>query len=265
MSAYPFESQRQEINKVALMLSFFAHVLLAGVLFYGMQGVTKPSSGIIQVEMWQGVSGPTLGVLAAPTPPPAPVPEVQESRPSVEARPIMPDITVRSEEKKKDEEIKPPVRPPAPPRPERSVESELARELSQLQLQRDAQASRSNRAARESSMHTQLGAELGSARAAANRSAMDAARAVYISKIREKVRGFIILPPSIRGNPEAVFIVRQLPNGEVIPPVRLTKSSGNRALDAAFERAILQASPLPLPDQKELFERDLELVFKPYE
>jgi colicin import membrane protein len=45
--------------------------------------------------------------------------------------------------------------------------------------------------------------------------------------------------------------------------VKLRKSSGHAALDAAIERAILKSSPLPKPDKAELFNRSLELKFRP--
>ncbi len=66
----------------------------------------------------------------------------------------------------------------------------------------------------------------------------------------------------MKGNPEAVFNVTQLPSGDIVT-VRLKQSSGNPALDAAIERAILKSSPLPKPGQADLFERSLELRFRP--
>ncbi len=42
-------------------------------------------------------------------------------------------------------------------------------------------------------------------------------------------------------------------------------SSGNRAYDEAVERAILKSSPLPKPDQAEVFQRQLSLKFRPLE
>jgi colicin import membrane protein len=44
---------------------------------------------------------------------------------------------------------------------------------------------------------------------------------------------------------------------------KLVRSSGNPAYDAAVERAILKASPLPLPANRELFARELRLTFRP--
>jgi colicin import membrane protein len=73
-----------------------------------------------------------------------------------------------------------------------------------------------------------------------------------------------VLPPDIKGNPEAIFDVVQLPTGEVLS-ARLRKSSGNGAYDEAVERAILKSSPLPEPDRREQFARELQLKFRPVE
>jgi colicin import membrane protein len=84
----------------------------------------------------------------------------------------------------------------------------------------------------------------------------------YKNAIRAKVRGKLLPPLGITGNPEATFEVDQLPGGDVLD-IRLVRSSGNGALDAAIERAIRSASPLPLPANPKLFERTLELTFRP--
>jgi colicin import membrane protein len=74
----------------------------------------------------------------------------------------------------------------------------------------------------------------------------------------------MVQPPSIQGNPEAVFIVDQLPSGEVLK-VDLKRSSGNPGLDQAIERAIRKSSPLPKPDDPAFFQRSLEIKYKPFE
>jgi colicin import membrane protein len=84
----------------------------------------------------------------------------------------------------------------------------------------------------------------------------------WIDKVREKIRGYIVLPPDIRGNPEALVLVTQLPSGDVLN-AKLVISSGHRAYDDAVMRAILKSSPLPKPDSAALFERELKLTFRP--
>ena len=86
----------------------------------------------------------------------------------------------------------------------------------------------------------------------------------YAAKIRAKVRGNIVLPPGIAGNPEAIFEVNQLPGGDVLS-IRLKRSSGVPALDDAIERAIKKSSPLPLPDDPSQFQRNLEIKYRPHD
>ena len=87
----------------------------------------------------------------------------------------------------------------------------------------------------------------------------------YRARISAKVRQRVVLPPDLRGNPEAVYEVSLLPGGE-IADVRLRTSSGIRTLDAAVQRAILAAQPLPVPDDPEVFDRHFRkflLNFRP--
>ena len=56
-----------------------------------------------------------------------------------------------------------------------------------------------------------------------------------------------------------------LPGGEVLSAT-LRKSSGVEAYDAAVERAIMAAQPLPVPSEPDLFQenfRELHLKFRP--
>ena len=86
----------------------------------------------------------------------------------------------------------------------------------------------------------------------------------YIDKIRTKIKMNIIPPSEIKGNPEVVFNIVQLPTGEVLS-VRLVKTSGNALLDSAVERAILKSSPLPKPDRPEQWLREFNISFRPLE
>ena len=52
-------------------------------------------------------------------------------------------------------------------------------------------------------------------------------------------------------------------NGRGPFSAKLRKSSGHSGYDQAVERAILKSSPLPKPDPQALFERALELKFRP--
>ncbi|MHB1678040.1 MAG: cell envelope integrity protein TolA [Sulfuriferula sp.] len=89
-------------------------------------------------------------------------------------------------------------------------------------------------------------------------------RAAYIDKIKAKVRSKIILPEGLEGNPQAEIDVTVLPTGEVVN-VKLVRPSGQPAYDDAVERAILKASPLPMPPDATVAQqfRDLTLKFTP--
>ena len=88
----------------------------------------------------------------------------------------------------------------------------------------------------------------------------------YIDRIKLKVRGRVVVPPNIPGNPTAIYSVTLLPGGEVLD-IRLIKSSGVPAYDAAVERAIRAADPLPVPSDSELFQqlREAKYAFRPSE
>lgn len=169
-------------------------------------------------------------------PPPAPAPKREPAPP-----PPKPDIAVKEKDKPKPEpkvEPKPRVDP---------FQEQLKREAEQLTQRKQADS-----AAREFEQK-----QAAQAAAARNKAIAD-----YLGKIRGRIRGNIVLPPDIKGNPEAVFEVTQLPSGEVIS-VKVKKSSGNPALDGAVERAILKSSPLPKPEQSDLFDRLLNIPYRP--
>lgn len=85
----------------------------------------------------------------------------------------------------------------------------------------------------------------------------------YLAKLKTKIRGNVILPPNLQGNPASVFRVTQLPSGEVID-VKLIKSSGNPQLDSAVERAIRKSSPLPTPEGRSP-DRIIDITYLPFE
>lgn len=252
-------------KKYALAFTILVHVALLAFLFFGVQWKrSKPE--VMEVELWSPRPMPAQYV---PPPPPPPEPEVKPEPPKpipkVEPKPEpvlkKPEIVVK-EEKKKPEPKKPEPKPeppkPEPKKPEPKPEvkpppkfdfgKELAQETANLKPRPNTQQM-ANAAAAEAEQ-----------RASSNKRGL----ADYASKIRGKVRGNIVLPPAIQGNPEAVFDVSQLPTGEVLE-VKLKRSSGNSALDTAIERAIRKSSPLPKPDDPSQFKRELEIKYKPLE
>lgn len=229
-------------KRISIALAVAVHLVLAAFLFYGVRWQTK-ATDVVEVELVRASPVPATPAPPAPAVTPAPVaepPPVPKPRPEP-APPPKPDIAVKEKEKPKP---LPKVEPPPRVDP---FQEQLKREAEQL-----TQRMQADSAARELS-------QLKSAQASAAR---NKAVADYLGRIRGKIRGNIVLPPDIKGNPEAVFEVTQLPSGEVIS-VKVKKSSGNPALDAAVERAILKSSPLPKPEQSDLFDRLLNIPYRP--
>ena len=82
--------------------------------------------------------------------------------------------------------------------------------------------------------------------------------------IRQKVERNWVRPAGWTRGMECVVRVRLAPTGEVISAT-IARPSGNAAFDRSVENAVYKASPLPLPEDKGLFEhfRELELRFRP--
>ena len=180
----------------------------------------------------------------APPPPPPPVVEKPDTRAA--------DIALKA---KQEEERK--VREENERRAREAKDLEDKRKLEEKQK---AERQQKEMAAMQIQAEREIQAR--QAQQAAEATARSRSEADWIRRIQAKVKGNVIVPSELSGNPEAVFEVVQLPTGEIIEAT-LVKSSGNRAYDDAVQRAIIKSSPLPRPDRSELFQRALTLKFRP--
>ncbi len=233
------------------VLAVLVHLFFLSVLVFGVRWQTKQADAIA-VELWTQLPPmeQAAPVQVEPAPEPAPAPKVEpapkpEPVAKVEPKPVKPDIAVEKT-------------PPKKPEPKKVEPKKLEPQIDQQKLMREQLARETEQVSRErekQEITQQLARE---AAAAQGRAVAD-----YVGRIRGKIRGNIVLPPDIpAGNPEAIFDVVQLPTGEVLN-ARLRKSSGHKPYDDAVERAILKASPLPKPERPDLFQRSLELKFRP--
>jgi colicin import membrane protein len=145
-------------------------------------------------------------------------------------------------------------------RQQREREQQLKAQAEREQQLR-AQAEREQQLRAQAERESQQRAEAESRRQA-EVAARGKARAEWVDRVRAKIKGNLVIPPDMAGNPQAEFEVVQLPTGEIID-VRLRRSSGVRAYDDAVQRAILKSSPLPRPANPEDFTRELTLRFRP--
>jgi colicin import membrane protein len=88
----------------------------------------------------------------------------------------------------------------------------------------------------------------------------------FKGRITAKIRRYLINQPCLLLlNPKVAYDVTLMPTGQLLLDPRLVKSSGSAQCDAAIERAIRRAEPLPLPPDTALFSqfRELHLEFRP--
>ncbi len=215
------------------VLSVLVHFALLAVLVFGLRWQSKYPEPVV-AELWS-----ELPAIEPPEPKVEPKPEVKpqpKPEPKVEQKAAKPDIALEREKKKNKEE------PPLKFDTTQRIREQLAQEQQALNRTRERQE-----ALKQFSPAAPPSLDAG-----------------YADNIRSKIKSNIVVPPDIKGNPEAIFDVVQLPTGEVLS-ARLKKSSGYDLYDGAVERAILKSSPLPRPDRPDQFRRELQLKFRPQE
>lgn len=254
-----FEQRADPGRVLSALLAALMHAALFLVLIFGVRWQNRPPEAV-QVELWNPP------VEAQPAEEPKPAPKIELAPPLVvqpeaaKPEPVVPKPEIVEKKAPTAQPVpKPSPKPiaraepkPAPPRAparprdeeaQRQIREQLLREQNALAIDRERQF-----------VKDQLAREANAARLHG--------LADYEAKIRNKVRGNVVLPPDLQGNPEVVLLVVQLPTGEVLS-AKLVKSSGHRGYDNSVERAILKSSPLPRPDRPELFSRELKLTFRP--
>jgi colicin import membrane protein len=219
-------------------LSLLVHAGLFALLFLGLHWQVKHPDAVV-VELWSQLPAveetqpaPLPKAETEPAPKPPPPPKIESKAPK-------PDIAVEREKKSAKKKEERPLKFDTTQR----IREQLAQEQQTLQNRERQEVLR---------------------QFAQPPVAPATPDATYVDRIRTKIKLNIVIPPDIKGNPEAVFDVVQLPTGEVLS-VHLRTSSGHRTYDDAVERAILKSSPLPRPDRPEHFKRELQLKFRPQE
>ena len=242
--ALEYRSRREPGLARSFSLALAVHAVLIAVMFVGVRWQShRPDT--VTVELWESPPPPTPPppVVEAPKPPP-PVVEPPKPEPKIDKPQIV--------------EKAPPPKPKPKPKPEPKVEKAKPKPDPQFVKRMQEEAAREQKALDEQSRVREARATAQRLAAAAQQKALQA----WTDKIAASIRNRINLPPDIPGNPEAIFDVALLPTGEVLT-ARMRKSSGHPGYDDAVYRAILKSSPLPKPEPASLFERQLELRFRP--
>lgn len=254
------EKPRQPGRIPAVFLAVVVHAAFFGLIVFGVTWQNRPEAPL-QAELWDQL--PPAPKAKAPEPP-RPDPEPPKPEPPKPEPP-------------KPEPPKPDVKP-EPPKPDPAIalkkEREKRERLEKLEREKkkkedDARKQKED-AAKKKREDDQRRKEEERAKREAEKAREEAARARqseidrFRSAIQQKIRSRANVPDTVVGNPEIHVLIRVLPGGEVLD-IAITKRSGNPTYDAAIERGIRSASPLPVPPaNSELFPqfRELNLIIR---
>jgi len=133
----------------------------------------------------------------------------------------------------------------------------------------DAEREREAEVERQRRENNRLRAEAQAARQAeldAESNRLDAmttnAIAAYRFAIQQRVMSRWVRPASATVGIECIAHIKQIPGGEVIS-VRIGRCNGDAAVRRSIEAAIHKASPLPTPGDPSVFDREIQLEFRP--
>ena len=289
--------ERASDRWISVTLSVMLHGALVASLVYGfwMYHTSRPPRPTLAIEATVVDPRALPGVIPkpqpptpAPTPPPAPAPEPIESTGPPEPTPE--ELAQRDEAQKEQEQR------------QQAAEAEKQRKLEEQKQQEQAEAKRLEQQKHEQEQKAQAEAARKAAekkhaeeqrlaeqkrQEAAQRAAEEKTRAEreddlkrslaaeehnnavssgalasWEAQITARIQRAWLRPPSAKTGIECVLHVTQVPGGAVTAAV-IGTCNGDQAVQESIEAAAYRASPLPPPPDPSLFERNLEITFKP--
>ncbi len=256
---------RRHENPLALKaaaLSLLVHVLFFLLLFVSFNWKSAQPMQVAEVELWDALPAPP--VVARPEPKPEPPKPVIRPKPEPPPPPPEPKAEIAVERPKPKPPAPPRVEQPRPDPRQQAAEEDRKRREEQERLQRQLAAQERELLEERQRREAQ---QLAQTRAAQSAAQAQGAIHEYLGQIAGKIRQYVNPHVCGENRPTLVFRIALMPTGELLAPPRLEKGSDIAACDAAVERAILQAQPLPLPSDPDLIARlrDLRLEFRPNE
>jgi colicin import membrane protein len=250
----------------AVFLAILVHGAFFALIVFGVRWQTAPTAPL-QAELWAKL--PPVAAKAPEPVKPAPEPEPPKAEPPKPAPPkAEPVEEAKPEPVKPDPEI---ARRVEREKREKEKREKLEKERLEKQKQEEARKKREREEEAKKKREDEKRRkeeEIAKREAQKEREAAQAARVSeingYVDRIRSKIRGRANVPDTVTGAPEVTLRLHILPGGEVLD-IQITKRSGNPTYDAAIERAVRSAQPLPVPPaNSELFPsfRDLTLNIK---
>ncbi len=250
------------VKWIAAILAIAVHVTFVLFLIFSVNWQNRKPEPVT-AELYV----PPAAEKIEPAKPPPEPPKPEPPKPQVEAKPPpveppKPDIALKEKQERARKEQAERERREKEKQAAERREVERREAEKKEQLEKRLAEARERQAREAEALKAQAQRERQAQEKIAAAGARVKADADYIRRIQAKIRGNVVVPPDMPGNPEAIFDVVQLPSGEIID-VQLGKSSGVRAYDEAVQRAILKSSPLPRPDSPDMFRRNLTLKFRP--
>ena len=240
------EPHRVSAGVLALMM----HAVFFSVLYFSIRWQSHTHSPeAMQVEMWDSLPNAETEPRQEPPVPPA---KTEPAPPAKVIPPVLPpvkaDIEVRDKKSKKAEMKEKLAKEKAAAKARQAAELKALQEYDRKQM----------------AEQVRIEAEKQRIRAEVN-AAIQTQIDRYMDLIRNKIRRKMTLVADVPDTAEAIFSVTLLPDGMLMDDPVLVKGSGFPAYDAAAERAILSAEPLPVPTDVSLQKmfRKLRLSIKP--
>lgn len=270
---HALEKRRQPGRIRAIILAAAVHGAFFALIVFGVTWQSRPEAPV-QAELWDKL--PPAKTAKAPEPKPEPKVEPKPPEPLPPKTEPKPEPKVEPKPQPKPPEVK-----PQPPKVDPAIAQKLEREKVEAEKKKEkaerekrekqkeeeakkkreqeeaAKKKREDEKRRREEEKSKREAEKAREEAvAARKSEIDS----FVQRIKDKIRNRANVPDTVTGNPEIQVRIRVLPGGEVLD-ITVTRRSGNPTYDAAIERGIRSASPLPVPaPNSELFPQFRELT-----
>jgi colicin import membrane protein len=280
-------AERRGDRWISIALSLLFHAALVGLIAYGwwtFRDKTPPPPRTLAIEatvvdahdLAAAAPAPAAPVKPQPAPPPEPEPEptgppaptAEELAQRAKAEQDAAERAQREVEEKHAAEASSARQAQEKRDAEEAAVKHQAEEKRQLEVKRKAEEKlkvEEKRKAEEARLRAQRESELQHSLAAEEH--VMAARsngqlANWEAQIQARIQRAWLRPPSARAGINCIVYVTQVPGGEVVN-VRLGECNGDAAVRESIQAAAFRASPLPPPPDPALFERNLEIQFKP--
>lgn len=268
--------QRASDRWISIALSLLLHGALLAALVYGWwmfreqrrAAPTPPiAATVVDARTLKGLEQPAPKPAAAPQPqdegPPPPTPEERAAREQAEQarRPAQ-------EQKASEERAAAEKAAAEKAAAEKAVAEKAAAEkaaAARAAAEKAAAKAAAERARQEEQDRREREADLKRSLAAeehADVARSGAALATWQSMIQAKITHAWLRPPTAKAGINCILNVTQVPGGEVTQ-VSIGACNGDQAVRDSIEAAVYRASPLPPPPDPALFQRNLEITFKP--